>query len=333
MATEMRKRVFSGIQPSGDLHIGNYIGAVRNWVRMQDERDCHFGIVDLHAISIWQDPAELHSSSRQVAMLLMACGIDPDKGKLFIQSHIPEHAELCWLLNCVTPVSWLQRMTQYKSKSEAQKETASTGLLDYPVLQAADILIYQSHYVPVGEDQRQHVELTRDIARRFNNLYGETFIIPQVELPPLGARIMGLDDPTVKMSKSIAEQSKGHALRLLDPPDVLRKKIRKAVTDPGTEIKFDPSRPGVTNLLTIYQVCTEQEQADIEAYFEGKGYAALKREVAEAVIEFLRPVRERYAKLEAEPGYVEGVLRRGAEKARPRAIQTLQTAKDRMGVG
>jgi len=333
MITETRKRVFSGIQPSGDLHIGNYIGALRNWVRMQDERDCHLGIVDLHAISVWQDPAELHKASRQVAMLLMACGIDPGKVKLFIQSHISEHAELCWLLNCVTPVSWLQRMTQYKSKSEAQKETASTGLLDYPVLQAADILIYQSHYVPVGEDQKQHVELTRAIARRFNNLYGETFIIPQVELPPVGARIMGLDDPTVKMSKSIGGQRKGHALRLLDPPDVLRKKMRKAVTDPGTEIKFDPSRPGVTNLLTIYQICTEQEKTAIEAHFEGKGYAALKGEVADAVIEFLRPVRERYAQLEAEPGYVEGILRQGVEKARPLAIQTLQTAKDQMGVG
>lgn len=333
MTTETRKRVFSGIQPSGDLHIGNYIGALRNWVKMQDERDCHFGIVDLHAISVWQDPAELRRASRQVAMLLMGCGIDPGKVKLFIQSHISEHAELCWLLNCITPVSWLQRMTQYKSKSETQKETVSAGLLGYPVLQAADILIYQSHCVPVGEDQRQHVELTRDIARRFNHLYGNTFVIPEVELSPVGARIMGLDDPTVKMSKSIGRQSKGHALRLLDPPDVLRKNIRKSVTDPGTEIKFDPSRPGVTNLLTIYQVCTDQEQADIEADFEGKGYAALKREVAEAVIEFLRPVRERYAELEAEQGYVEEILGQGAEKARPLAIRTLQTAKDRMGVG
>jgi len=332
MTTDTRKRVFSGIQPSGNLHIGNYTGALRNWAKQQGDRDCFFCIVDLHAITVRQDPAVLHKATRKAALLYLACGIDPDKVTMFVQSHRPEHAELCWILNCVTPVGWLERMTQYKIKAATQA-SISTGLLDYPVLQAADILLYQAHYVPVGEDQRQHIELSRDIARRFNNLYGETFIVPQVELPPVGARIMGLDDPTAKMSKSVAQTRAGHALRLLDSPAALRKTIRRAVTDPGREIRFNPTRPGVTNLLTIYQACSGESQAAIENRFAGKGYADLKREVAEAVIEYLRPIRERYAELSAEPGYIEAVLQKGAEKAGPLAAQTLQTVKERVGLG
>jgi len=332
MTTNIRPRVFSGIQPSGNLHIGNYVGALRNWVQRQDERDCYFCIVDLHSITVPQDPAALRQATRQAALLYLACGIDPDKVTMFVQSHRPEHAELCWILNCVTPVGWLERMTQYKSKA-AKQASVSAGLLVYPVLQAADILLYQAHFVPVGEDQKQHVELSRDIARRFNNLFGKTFVTPQAELPAVGARIMGLDDPTAKMSKSVAGQKAGHALRLLDSPDALRQTIRRAVTDPGREICFNPERPGVTNLLTIYQVCAGMTPAAIESHFEGQGYSDLKREVAEAVIEYLRPIRERYAELAADPDYVEAVLQQGAEKAGPVAAKTLQTVKERMGLG
>ncbi len=327
-----RPRVFSGIQPSGNLHIGNYAGALRNWARQQDERECFFCIVDLHAITVPQDPAALRQATRQAALIYMAAGIDPDKVTMFVQSHRPEHTELCWILNCVTPVGWLERMTQYKSKAATQ-ESVGAGLLDYPVLQAADILLYQAHYVPVGEDQRQHVELARDIARRFNHLFGDTFVVPEVEIPQVGARVMGLDDPTAKMSKSVAGQRPNHALRLIDPPDVLRRTIRRAVTDPGREIRFNPQRPGVTNLLAIYQICTGMTQQAIESHFGGKGYAELKREVADAVIEYLRPVRERYAALAADPGHVEALLRKGAEKAAPLAARTLQAVKERVGLG
>lgn len=327
-----RERVFSGIQPSGDLHLGNLVGALKNWVRMQDERLCFYSIVDYHAITVHQDPQALHRATREVAMVLIAAGIDPEKATLFVQSHVQEHAELCWILNCVTPVGWLERMTQYKDKS-AKQESVSTGLLDYPVLQAADILMYQSHYVPVGEDQVQHVELTRDIARRFNHLYGETFVIPEVEIPPVGARIMGLDDPLAKMSKSTADEKPGHAIRLLDPPDVLRKTIMSAVTDSGREIRFDPLKPGITNLLTIYQVCTDQTSEEIEAHFKEMGYADLKREVADAVVEYLAPIQERYQELADSPEEIEAILRQGAEKARPYAQQTLATVKERLGLG
>jgi tryptophanyl-tRNA synthetase len=327
-----RERVFSGIQPSGDLHLGNLVGALKNWVRMQDERLCFYSIVDYHAITVHQDPQALHRATREVAMVLIAAGIDPEKATLFVQSHIQEHAELCWILNCITPVGWLERMTQYKDKS-AKQESVSTGLLDYPVLQAADILMYQSDYVPVGEDQVQHVELTRDIARRFNHLYGETFVIPEVEIPPVGARIMGLDDPLAKMSKSTADEKPGHALRLLDPPDVLRKTIMSAVTDSGREIRFDPLKPGISNLLTIYQVCTDQSGEEIENHFDEMGYADLKREVADAVVAYLAPIQERYQELADSPEEIEAILRQGAEKARPYAQQTLATVKERLGLG
>jgi tryptophanyl-tRNA synthetase len=288
--------------------------------------------VDYHAITVHQDPQALHRATREVAMVLIAAGIDPEKATLFVQSHIQEHAELCWILNCITPVGWLERMTQYKDKS-AKQESVSTGLLDYPVLQAADILMYQSDYVPVGEDQVQHVELTRDIARRFNHLYGETFVIPEVEIPPVGARIMGLDDPLAKMSKSTADEKPGHALRLLDPPDVLRKTIMSAVTDSGREIRFDPLKPGISNLLTIYQVCTDQSGEEIENHFDEMGYADLKREVADAVVAYLAPIQERYQELADSPEAIEAILRRGAEKAKPYAQQTLATVKERLGLG
>ena len=291
-----------------------------------------FCIVDLHAVTVPQEPAALQAAIRQAALIYLAAGIDPERVTMFVQSQRHEHAELAWILNCVTPLGWLERMTQYKSKAAGQA-SVNSGLLNYPVLQAADILLYQAHWVPVGEDQRQHVELTRDIARRFNNLYGDTFTLPQVELPKLGARVMGLDDPTAKMSKSVAETRAGHALGLLDSPEVLRQTIRRAVTDPGREVRFDPTRPGIHNLLTIYQLCTGLEPAAIESHFTGRGYGELKRELADAVIEYLRPIRTRYQELAADPGYVEAVLRQGAEKAAPAAARTMALVKERVGLG
>jgi len=325
-----RKAVFSGIQPSGNLHIGNYLGAIKRWVAMQDEYDCIYCVVDLHAITMPQDPQELRAQTLQLLGLLIACGLDPDRCLLFVQSHVPTHAEMTWIFNCVTPLGWLERMTQYKEKA-ARQESVSTGLLDYPVLQAADILLYQTDYVPVGEDQRQHVELSRDIAGRFNHLFGKTFKLPEALIGEVGARIMGLDDPTKKMSKSISTGY--HAIRLLDDPDDIVMAVRRAVTDSGREIIFsdDPVKAGVNNLLTIYQTCTGQTCREIESHFAGKGYGELKREVAEVAVETLRPIQERYRALRAEPGYLAAVMRQGAEEAMRRSEPTLDLAKRNVG--
>ncbi len=324
-----KKRVFSGIQPSGHLHIGNYLGAIKNWVAEQHKYHNVFCVVDLHALTVPQDPEELYRKSREVALLYLASGIDLEHCAIFIQSHIPAHSELTWLLNCVTPLGWLERMTQYKDKSTRQ-ESVGTGLLDYPVLMAADILLYDSHYVPVGEDQKQHVELTRDIAQRFNSLYGDTFVLPDVLIPRAGARIKGLDDPTAKMSKSSDKQ--GHALRLLDPPDVLRKSIMRATTDSGRDIRFNPEQTGVFNLLTIYQAISGKSEAEIEAEFAGKGYGDLKKRVAEAVITTLEPVQERYHRMAKDPAYVEQVLKEGVERVLPIAENRLRAAQEKLGL-
>src|ERR1700729_4080923 len=246
----MKARVFSGVQPTGNLHIGNYLGALKNWVEIQGNYESIFGIVDLHAITVHQDPAELRSKIRETAPLFLAVGIDPKQSTIMVQSSVPEHVELAWMLTCVTPVGWLERMTQYKAKSQAQ-ETVGDGLLQYPVLMTADILVYQAAVVPVGEDQAQHLELARDIAQRFNSLYGETFVMPDTRLPLAGARVMGLDDPAKKMSKSVA--ASGHAVGLLDPPQVARKKIMRATTDSLPEVDFDAAGAGVQNLLSIFQ--------------------------------------------------------------------------------
>ncbi|MEW5956965.1 MAG: tryptophan--tRNA ligase [Chloroflexota bacterium] len=325
-----KKRVFSGIQPSGNLHIGNYLGAIKNWVAEQHQYHNVFCIVDLHALTVPQDPAELYQKTREVAMLYLASGLNLEHCAIFVQSHITAHSELTWLLNCVTPLGWLERMTQYKDKSVKQ-ESVSTALLDYPVLMAADILLYDSHYVPVGEDQKQHVELTRDIAQSFNHHYGETFVVPDVLIPKAGARIMGLDEPTAKMSKSSDKQ--GHALRLLDPPDVLRRSIMRATTDSLNRIAFDRDRqPGVTNLLSIYQAITGQGEAEIIAEFEGKGYGHLKKKVAEAVIATLEPVQQRYHQLAADPATIEQVLQSGADRVRPIAEHRLRVVQEKMGL-
>ncbi|MFN8454108.1 MAG: tryptophan--tRNA ligase [Anaerolineae bacterium] len=330
MTNSTKKRVFSGVQPSGNLHIGNYLGAIKNWAAEQHKYENVFCIVDLHALTVPQNPAELYQKTREVALLYLACGLSLEDCAIFIQSHIPAHSELTWLLNCVTPLGWLERMTQYKDKA-AKQESVSTGLIDYPVLMAADIILYDSHYVPVGEDQKQHVELTRDIAIRFNNLYGETFVVPEVLIPKAGARIKGLDDPTAKMSKSSAAQ--GHALRLLDPPEVLRKSIMRATTDSLNRIVFDPeNQPGVTNLLIIYQALTNKSEAEILAEFEGKGYGHLKKQVAEAVIAALEPVQQRYHDMAKDPAYIEQVLAEGAERVRPIAEHRLRVAQERLGL-
>lgn len=327
----MKKRVFSGIQPTGDIHIGNYLGAVQHWVASQSELDSIFCIVDLHAITVPQDSKTLKSEIREVAGLLFAAGIDPKLSKVFVQSHISAHAELTWILNCFIPIGWMKRMTQFKEKSQEQKEQVSTGLFDYPALMAADILLYGTDLVPVGEDQKQHVELARDVAQRFNSIYGETFVVPEVVIPETGARIMGLEDPTKKMSKSEAGQ--GHIIYLLDSPDDIRAKIMRATTDSLREIRFDESRPGICNLLVIYELFTKLGRKEIEARFEGKGYVDLKRELAEVVVENLSPLQSRYRELTADPTYIDSLLTEGAARIRPVAEKTLTIVKERVGLG
>ena len=329
--TQMKPRVLSGIQPTGNLHIGNLIGAIRHWVAGQDETDSFFCIVDLHAITVPQEPAALRAKTREVAGLLLAAGLDPKRCTLFVQSHVTAHAELAWVLNCFTPYGWLGRMTQFKEKSGRQREQASAGLFDYPVLMAADILLYQTHQVPVGEDQRQHLELTRDLAERFNHLFGETFRVPEARIAEVGARIMGLDDPSKKMSKS--EESPHHAINLLDPPDVIRRKVMRATTDSGRSIRFDQQRPGIYNLCTVYQVFTGKEAEAIEEEWADCGYGDFKAAVAEAVVEGLRPLQERYAVYADDPAQLEAILAEGAQRARAEAAPTLALVKQRVGLG
>ncbi len=327
-----KKRVFSGIQPTGKLHIGNYLGAIKVWSEHQDEFDGLFCVVDMHAVTLPEavHPAGLRQKSLEVAALYLACGIDPGKSTIFIQSHVPEHAELAWIFTCITPVGWLYRMTQFKAKSESAGITGA-GLLNYPILMAADILLYDTDLVPVGEDQKQHIELARDIARRFSGLYGFTLRVPEPLIRESGARIMGLDDPLVKMSKSIGEKVKGHAIGLLDSPDEIRRAIMRAATDSGNEARFDHAAPGVRNLLVIYEVLAGLDRLKIEEEFHGRGYAALKRKLAELVIEKLRPVRERYSAIMADPDYLASILAKGAERARSLAGPMLAAIKDSVG--
>ncbi len=327
----MKKRVFSGIQPTGDIHIGNYLGAIRNWVLSQVELDNIFCIVDLHAITVSQDPGVLKVKIREVAGLLFAAGINTAESAVFIQSHIPAHSELTWILNCFTPMGWMRRMTQFKEKSQQHKEEVSVGLFDYPVLMAADILLYDTDVVPVGEDQKQHVELARDIAQRFNFIFGETLKVPEVTIPEVGARIMGLDDPTQKMSKS--EDGPGRVIYLLDSPDDIRNKIKRATTDSRREIRFDESRPGICNLLVIYELFTGLGRTEIEARWEGKGYGDFKRELAEVVVEGLSPLQSRYRELTADSTYIDSLLAEGMRRILPIAEKTLAAVKDKVGLG
>lgn len=325
----MKPRVFSGVQPTGNLHIGNYLGALKSWVKIQYDYLAIFGIVDSHAVTVYQDPEELRMKIREVAGLFLAAGIDPKHSSVIVQSSVPAHAELAWMLTCVTPLGWLQRMTQFKAKSEAQ-ETIGDGLLQYPVLMAADILLYQAAIVPVGDDQSQHLELTRDIAQRFNSLYGQTFVMPATHLPTVGARVMGLDDPESKMSKSA--KGTGHAVGLLDPPDQVRKKFMRATTDSNPRVDFDTMGPGVANLLSIYQAFDETPDDEMKKRFAGMRYGDLKKQVAEMVVSHLEPLQERYRQIVSEPGYLDGILREGAERVTPLANATVGVVKWRMGL-
>jgi tryptophanyl-tRNA synthetase len=317
------------MQPSGNLHIGNYLGALKNWVRIQADYECVFCIVDLHAVTVYQDPAELRAKIREIAALYLAAGIDPKQSAIMVQSMVPAHAELAWMLTCVTPVGWLERMTQYKGKS-AKQESVGDGLLQYPVLMAADILLYQAAIVPVGEDQAQHLELTRDVAQRFNSLYGDTFVVPDTNLPTVGARIMGLDDPTTKMSKS--ETGAHHAVALLDPPAKIRKTIMRATTDSRPAVDFESMGDGVRNLLTIFQAFAEWSDDEVRAHFTGMRYGDLKKQVAEMVIEHLERFQKRYRDVTQDPGYITAVLREGAERVEPTANATVRLVKERMGL-
>jgi tryptophanyl-tRNA synthetase len=322
------KRIFSGVKPSGPLHLGNYLGAFRNWVELQHDYESLFCIVNQHAITVPQDPEELAERTRMTARIYVALGIDPKISTIFVQSDVAAHTELTWLLNCIARVSELERMTQFKDKARKQRENLSVGFFDYPVLMAADILLYQTDLVPVGEDQKQHLELARDLAIRFNRDFGETFRVPEPFIPKVGARIMSLSDPQKKMSKS--DEDPHGCVMLLDTDETVRRKFKRAVTDSGTEIRFDEERPAINNLLTIYQLLTNQQPADIEAHFAGKGYAQLKGDLADVTIEFLRPLQERVR--EISDAELDGVLNEGRERAEQIARETLKAAKERVGL-
>ena len=325
----MKARVLSGIQPTGDPHIGNYLGALKNWAQIQYDYESIFCIVDLHAITLYQEPVELRRKIEELAGILIAAGIDPKHSAIVVQSSVPAHAELAWMLTCVTPVGWLERMTQFKAKAATQ-ETVPDGLLQYPVLMAADILLYQAAIVPVGEDQSQHLELTRDIAQRFNSLYGETFVMPATHLPTIGARIMGLDEPDKKMSKSA--KGAGHAIGLLEQPAQIRKKIMRATTDSQPGVNFENPGAGIANLLSIFQAFTGWPDEQLCTHFAGMRYGDLKKTVAEAVIAHLEPIQSRYREITSEPGYVARVLREGAERISPVANDTVDKVKKAMGL-
>jgi tryptophanyl-tRNA synthetase len=323
------KRIFSGAQPTGNVHLGNYLGALRNWVALQREYESFFCIVNLHAITVPQDPKVLAAKTRELAHIYLAVGIDPEVSTVFVQSDVAAHAELAWLLNCVTRMSELERMTQFKDKAGKQQESLSVGYFDYPVLMAADILLYQTDLVPVGEDQKQHLELTRDIAIRFNRDYGKTFRVPDPFIPRIGARIMSLADPAKKMSKSDAESEAG-CIMVLDDADAVRRKFKRAVTDSGTEIRFNDDRPAINNLLTIYHLLTEKSPAEIEEHFDGRGYAKLKEELADVTIAFLKPFQERVHAIDDDK--LNQILAQGAARAESIAGPTLAQAKANMGM-
>ncbi len=323
-------RVLSGIQPTGEIHLGNYLGAVRQWVADQDRYDSYYCVVDLHALTVPREPAELRARTLETALVLLGAGLDPARCTLFVQSHVAEHPELSWLLECVASLGELRRMTQFKDKAaKGGEESARVGLFTYPVLQAADILLYHADRVPVGDEQRQHLELCRDLATRFNGRYGEVFTVPEAAVPAVGARIMDLQTPTAKMSKS-SESPQGTVL-VLDPPEVVERKIKRAVTDTGTEVRYDPStKPGVSNLLSILAAATGSTPERVaEGYTQ---YGALKSDTAAAVVELLAPVRQRYTELAAEPGAAAAILAEGAAKAGAVASATLAAAREAIGL-
>lgn len=325
-----RKRVFSGIQPTGAAHVGNYFGAIRNWVANQDEHESFFCIVDLHSMTLPWQPKALAEATLAKGAELLACGIDPARSVLFIQSHVPEHAELAWVLNCVARMGELRRMVQFKEKSKGETESVGVGLFTYPVLQAADVLLYRAHGVPVGEDQRQHIELMRDIGQRFNQMLGKTFVLPEAWIPPAGARIMALDDPTQKMSKSADRP--GSMVQLIDPPDVITKKVKSAVTDSGRDIRAQEDKPALTNLLTIFSLAADTPVAELEERFAHAGYGDFKLALAEALVERFRPIRERFEELMGDPAETHRLLATGAAAASEVARKTMADVRVRCGL-
>lgn len=326
-----KKKVLSGIQSTGRLTLGNYFGAINNWVEMQEKYDCYYMIANLHSLTVRNDPETLKNNTKKIIALYMAAGLDPEKNTLFIQSQVKEHAELSWILNCYTYMGELSRMTQFKDKSEKHADNINAGLFTYPVLMAADILLYQADYVPVGVDQMQHLEITRDIAERFNKIYGKAFVIPEGYLGKVSSKIMGLQDPTAKMSKSATNLN--DVVFLEDEPDVILKKFKKAVTDSENKVEYDPeNKPGVSNLMQIYSSATGKTIKEVEKEFEGSGYGNFKTKVAEAVIAKLEPIQIRYKDLLNNIGYVEETYTKGAEKARKLASKTLKDVKERIGI-
>ena len=325
---EAKKRIFSGIQPSGELTLGSYMGAIKNWVALQDEYDCLYCIVDMHAITVRQVPADLRRRSVAQLAQYIACGLDPEKNIMFIQSHIPQHAELSWVLGCYTQFGELSRMTQFKDKAKKHADNITAGLFTYPVLMASDILLYQSDLVPVGDDQRQHVELCRDIATRFNNWFPDTFTIPEAFVPKMGARVMSLGQPENKMSKSEPDG----CVFLMDKPEDIMRKFKRAVTDCETAVRYDPeNKPGISNLLTIYCAATGKTMAEAEADFEGQGYGIFKPAVGEAVVELLRPIQAEATRLMADKAYLESVYTQGAQRAQALANRTLRKVYKKVG--
>lgn len=325
-----KKRMLSGIQPSGELTLGSYLGAIRNWAERADEFECYYFMADMHTITVRQNPADLRRRTITQLAAYIACGLDPEKNTLFIQSHVPQHAQLAWVLNCYTMFGELSRMTQFKAKSAQHAENINAGLFTYPSLMAADILLYQADLVPVGEDQKQHCELTRDIAIRFNSIYGDVFKVPEPYIAKVGARVMSLSNPENKMSKSDTDPN--GCVYLLDDPAVMAKKFRRAVTDSEMEVRFDPvNKPGISNLMQIYACATGEDYAAIEREFAGQGYGAFKSAVGDAVVEMCRPIREETERLLADKGYLESVYRSGAEKASYIANKTLRKVYKKVG--
>ena len=325
-----KKVMLSGIQPSGDLHLGNYLGAIKHWGARAEEFDCYYFMADMHTITVRQEPAKLRRRTLEQLAQYIACGLDPEKNTLFVQSHVPAHAELGWVLNCYTMFGELSRMTQFKDKSAKNADNINGGLFTYPALMAADILLYQPDFVPVGNDQKQHVELTRDIAKRFNGIYGDVFKIPEPYIPKTGARIMGLSDPTSKMSKSAPEG----CVFLMEKPEDIQRKFKRAITDSDTEhcVRFDPEhKPGVANLMSIYAAVTGKTMEEIEREFDGQGYGAFKPAVGEAVVETLRPIREEATRILGDKAYLESVYRAGAQKASYVAEKTLRKVYKKVG--
>ena len=327
--TENKKIIFSGVQPSGNLTIGNYLGAIKNWVKLADDYDCIYCVVDMHAITVRQVPAELRKHTYELLALYIAAGLDPDKCTLFLQSHVPAHAELGWILDCYTQFGELSRMTQFKDKSAKHADNVNAGLFTYPSLMAADILLYQADLVPVGQDQKQHIELTRDVAARFNGLYGNVFTIPEGFIPETGAKIMSLQEPTKKMSKS--DTNENAFITMLDDRDTIIRKFKRAVTDSDTVVRFAEGKDGINNLINIYSCFTGKTRTEVEAEFAGKGYGDFKLAVGEVVADGLAPVQAEFKRLTADKAYLESVMKAGAEAASYRAARTMRKVRKKIG--